>query len=162
MSVFKKKSYLCITSHRLLPKDPLKRTSIRYFIEYYASKAQSESFKYVLNFKDENNFSDYEKNVNATLERINELLLEQSPSGPHFLGAEYSLADISVAPFVVHWNGFHKLYLKGYHFEAVKKNSSLSEFLDAIVNRTSVKETYIGDENYYTIFSQRYGLPNFK
>ncbi|RCH85878.1 hypothetical protein CU098_009755, partial [Rhizopus stolonifer] len=104
------------------------------------SKVQSESFKYVLNFKDENNFSDCEKNVNAALER-------QSPSNLCFLGTEYSLAGIPVARFVARWNGFHKLYLKGYQFEAVKKNPRLAKFLDAIVNRASVKETYIGSKN---------------
>lgn len=62
-------SYLCMYDS-LLPKDPLKRAYVRYFIEYYSSKVQSEFFKYAFNIKAENAFTDYEKNVSGALDRV--------------------------------------------------------------------------------------------
>ncbi|CAO3664853.1 hypothetical protein G6F70_009203 [Rhizopus microsporus] len=142
----------------LLPKDPLKRAYVRYFIEYYSSKVQSEFFKYAFNIKAENAFTDYEKNVSGALDRVNELLVQQSPTGPYFLGNEYSIADIAVAPLLARILAFHRLFLNGYEWEAVKKYPRLSEFIKGITERPSFKETYIGDEEFVNSFTAKFNI----
>jgi glutathione S-transferase len=55
-------------------------------------------------------------------------------------------------------NGFLKIALKGFEFEAVKSNPRLAEFIEGISNRPSVKETYIGDKEYFEALVKRFNL----
>lgn len=142
----------------LLPKDPLKRAYIRYFIEIFSSKVSSEFFKFIFNIKEESARIEYEKNIGVSFERLNELLVQQSPSGPYFLGNEYSLADIAIAPFVARIKGFNKLFLDGYEFEALKKFPRLAEFFDGITDRPSFKETYCGDQAYIDVLIKKFNI----
>jgi glutathione S-transferase len=98
------------------------------------------------------------KRISVLLLNLNELLVQQSPSGPYFLGSEYSLADIAIAPFVARIKGFNKLFLDGYEFEALKKLPRLAEFFDGITNRPSFKETYCGDQAYIDILSKKFNI----
>lgn len=85
-------------------------------------------------------------------------MTQQSATGPYFLGNEFSLADIAIAPFFLRILGFSKVYLKDYQFEAVKTHPRLEEFINGITTRPSVTETYVGDEEYIKRFSERYNL----
>lgn len=85
-------------------------------------------------------------------------MLQQSATGPYFLGNEFSLADIAIAPFVLRINGFNKVALKGFEFEAVKSNPRLAEFIQGITSRPTVKETYVGDEQYLEVLAKRFNL----
>ncbi|KAG1463809.1 hypothetical protein G6F56_005207 [Rhizopus delemar] len=142
----------------LLPQDPLKRAYIRYFIEFFSTKINSEFFKYLFNYKGEKAFENYEKNVSEAFERFNELLVQQSSSGPYFLGNEYSLADIAIAPFVARILGFNKLFLDGYEFEALKKYPRITEFFTGVLSRPSFNETYCGDQAYIDILAKKFNV----
>lgn len=67
-------SILLISFCSLLPKDPLKRAYIRYFIEIFSSKVNSEFFKFIFNIKEENARIEYEKNIGASFERVRRML----------------------------------------------------------------------------------------
>jgi glutathione S-transferase len=74
-------------------------------------------------------------------------LLEQSEEGPYFLGKEYSIADINIAPFA------YRLQLLINHFfkddaELIdfSKHPRVKEFLAAITERDSFKATIPSEE----------------
>ncbi|KAI7894971.1 thioredoxin-like protein [Mucor mucedo] len=143
---------------KLLPKEAIKRAHVRFGIEYFASKITAGFNKYAFNYKGEGAREAYEVDVNAALVRFNEILTQQSATGPYFLGEEFSLADIAVAPFVLRLYAFNKLILKGYEFEAVKSHSRLAEFIKGVTSRASVQETYAGDEKFVDVLVQRFGV----
>ncbi|KAI9497062.1 glutathione S-transferase [Zychaea mexicana] len=130
----------------LLPSDPVQRAQIRFAIEYFASKVSSAWYGFLLRDYSKENLPKYTEGLEAAYSRINELLLEQAPSGPYFLGSEYSLADIAIAPFVARQAATHKALLNGLEIEAVKKYPRLQEWLNGIVSRPTFKDTYPGDD----------------
>lgn len=83
---------------------------------------------------------------------------EQSPSGPYFLGDQFSIADIAIAPFALRILAVEKTILNGYTSETVKNSPRLSEFLQGIANRPSVKETYLGDKELFEALAKRFNL----
>lgn len=143
---------------RLLPADPVQRAQVRFVIEFYAAKVISQQYAYIRNFTEEGKEA-FVTGLAKAYERLNELLLEQSPSGPYFLGEQYSIADIAIAPFAGRLDAFVKNYLKGHEFEAIKNSSRLSAFLKGIQERPSYKETYCGDQEYVNVLVSRFNLP---
>jgi glutathione S-transferase len=85
-------------------------------------------------------------------------LLQQSATGPYFLGEEFSLADVSLAPFIQRIHGFNVIVLDGYMFEAIKNSPRLAEFIKGILSRPTVQETYCGDEKYTSVLVERFGF----
>lgn len=55
---------------RLLPKEPLKRAHVRFAIEYFSSKINTEFYKYVINQSAENARENFETNINTALIRV--------------------------------------------------------------------------------------------
>ncbi|KAI8073595.1 glutathione S-transferase [Thamnidium elegans] len=142
----------------LLPKEAIRRANVRFVIEFFTTKINGVFFKYLFGSQDESSFEEFDKEINASLVRLDKLLTQQSATGPYFLGNEFSLADIAIAPFFLRILGFSKIYLKGYQFEALKTHPRLEEFIKGITTRPSVTETYVGDEEYIKRFSERYNL----
>ncbi|CEP08342.1 hypothetical protein [Parasitella parasitica] len=142
----------------LLPKEPLKRAYVRFAIEYFSSKINSEFYKYIFNQNAENARENFETNINASLVRFNELLLQQAKTGPYFLGNDFSLADVAIAPHFLRIDALSKHFLNGFEFSAVKTNPRLAEFLAGIADRPSVKETFIGEDAFVEQIAARYNL----
>ncbi|OBZ85474.1 Glutathione S-transferase omega-2 [Choanephora cucurbitarum] len=142
----------------LLPKDPLKRAQIRFAIEYFSSKVTPEFYKFLMNIKAENARADYEKNINQALTRFDELLKEQSATGPYFLGEEFSLADIAIAPFVFRIHAINNVLLDGLKLETVTSSSRLTEYIKGLLTRPSVKDTWIGEEELVGFMKKRFNL----
>ncbi|KAI7907543.1 thioredoxin-like protein [Cokeromyces recurvatus] len=145
---------------KLLPEEPIKRANIRFAIEYFGSKVAPTLYKLIPNYTDANAIEEFKKNTNDALIRFNELLVKESASGPYFLGEQFSLADIAIAPFIMRIFAFNKRYLNGYEFDAIKSSTRLAEFFKGITSRPSVKETYIGDEGYIEGLQKRYSNLN--
>lgn len=86
-------------------------------------------------------------------------MLQQAAKGPYFLGNEYSLADVAIAPFL------QRLYATGrfvesedFEFELVKANPRLAEFIKGTLARPSVQETYCGDAPLIEMMQKKFGL----
>ncbi|KAI8146093.1 glutathione S-transferase [Fennellomyces sp. T-0311] len=141
----------------LLPSDPIQRAQIRFVIEYFASKINPAGFKALGNLNEES-IKEYKETVTAGYTRINELLLEQAPSGPYFLGSQYSLADIAIAPFVARQRAVSQGIFGDAQLDIVEKSPRLKEFLEGIVDRPSFKETYPGDDVIVDVFTKRFGV----
>ncbi|KAI9270345.1 glutathione S-transferase [Phascolomyces articulosus] len=141
----------------LLPADPVKRAQIRFAIEYFSSKVSSAWYGFLRDFKKEN-LQKYSDALDAAYARLNDLLLEQAPTGPYFLGTQFSLADIAIAPFYLRQEATHKLLLNGFQPESLNKYPRVKEWLEGISSRPSVKESYPGDEFINENFKKRWGL----
>lgn len=85
-------------------------------------------------------------------------MVQQSETGPYFLGDKLSLADIAIAPFLLRILAFNKYYLSKYEFDAVKKHARLAEFFKGITTHPTVTESYCGDEVYTEILAKKYGF----
>jgi glutathione S-transferase len=72
--------------------------------------------------------------------------LEQSSTGPFFLGEQFSYADAALAPFVTRMHAFDSKYLEGGKHEVIERSPRLKTYFQALINRPSVKGTYFGDE----------------
>lgn len=79
---------------------------------------------------------------------MNRLLVDQSSTGPYFLGEEFSFADIGIASFVIRMLTFNKHCLNGYVFEAVEACPRLKSYFEALISRPSVQETFFGEQEY--------------
>ncbi|KAG0164600.1 hypothetical protein DFQ28_009645 [Apophysomyces sp. BC1034] len=143
----------------LLPSDPVQRAQIRFAIELFGAKVFPHWYQYLAKFKDLEARQAYIDNVNAGFRRLNDLLLEQAPSGPYFLGSQYSLADIAIAPFVLRIEKFNRLYLDGLKFEAVEELPRVKEFLQGISQRPSAQATIVTDEKFIASLA-RFSIPH--
>lgn len=85
-------------------------------------------------------------------------MTQQSATGPYFLGEQFSLADIAIAPFILRILAFNKLILNDFHFDAVKSNPRLAEFIKGIISRPTVQETFVGDEKFVDLLVSRFGF----
>ncbi|KAI8881520.1 glutathione S-transferase [Backusella circina FSU 941] len=143
---------------KLLPDGALQRAQVRFAIEYFSSKISSEWYKLLQNFKSAEAREAYDKNINTALVRFDELLHQQAASGPYFLGEQYSLADVAIAPFYARVNAFNKLALDGHVFDAVKNSPRLAEFLNGITSRPSFQESFFGDEKLIEFMKKRFNF----
>lgn len=84
--------------------------------------------------------------------------MEQSSTGPYFLGEQYSLADIAIAPFFGRLDAFNRLALKNDQFEAVKNSPRLAEFFEGILHRPSFKETFVGEDKFSSLLAARFSF----
>lgn len=89
---------------------------------------------------------------------MNELLLEQATSGPYFLGDQYSIADIAIAPFLTRVLAIQKAYLKDVKFDIIDQSPRLQQFFDGLTTRPSHVETYCGDNYLIDAFVSRWGV----
>lgn len=78
--------------------------------------------------------------------QINELLLEQASEGPYFLGNEYSIADINIAPFVYRFQILVNKFLKDEGEVHYNEYPRLKQFIEGVVERDSFKATIAPDE----------------
>ncbi|CAO3684855.1 unnamed protein product [Umbelopsis ramanniana] len=140
---------------KLLPDNALKRAQIRFFVEYFSSKVSPHQYKILGNLENKEARQIAYNDINTALVRVNELLLEQSPEGPYFLGNEYSIADINVAPFVFRLKFLVKHFLKD-EVELIDftKYPRVEQFFAGITERDSFKATIASDEYFATAFEK--------
>ena len=80
--------------------------------------------------------------------------MEQSPTGPYFLGAEYSAVDAALAPFFFQIISFMK-FLTGKEYKVLDELPRFHGFLKGILDHHAYKETaYLDDEKLAAISSR--------
>ncbi|KAI9497216.1 glutathione S-transferase [Zychaea mexicana] len=104
----------------LLPSDPVKRAQIRFVIEFVTSKIIGPFKVLIQSFKEEVGRQKYIESAGAAYSRLNELLLEQAHSGHYFLGSQYSLVDIAIAPILAGHMSITEAFMNGIALEAMK------------------------------------------
>ncbi|KAG2192074.1 hypothetical protein INT46_010918 [Mucor plumbeus] len=152
--------YVCerFVEKNLVSQDVMKRASSRFAANFYNEKISGDYHKFLYNFTAKGAFETYENDLNTHLYRLNRLLLEQSSTGPYFLGEQFSFADITMAPFVIRMLIFNNRFLDGYEFESVKKSPRLFNYFKALVDRSSVQTTFFGEEAYIAMVGTRFNI----
>jgi glutathione S-transferase len=144
-------AYADETQHgpRLLPKDVYERARARLWIDHISSRIIPGFYKLLQHTPDKSYTIEQarEEFHNA----IKALVKEMSPQGPWFLGQEFSLVDIMLAPWAKRlWLIDH--YKPGGVGVPPRGQDALwdrwADWFDAIVERSSVKETWSDDELY--------------
>ncbi|KAI8093296.1 thioredoxin-like protein [Halteromyces radiatus] len=137
----------------LLPKDPIKKAQARFVIEFFNNKIWTNVFKHA---GGQLSKDDFIKESEAGFTRLNELLLEQSKTGPYFLGEQYSLADVAVSPFLARIFALTSLFGGEFQFKAIKDNERLAQFVHGVLSRPSFRESYAGDEAFIDILKNKF------
>ncbi|KAI8813913.1 glutathione S-transferase [Cladochytrium replicatum] len=136
----------------LLPKDPISRAKVRWFIQYFADKASATWVKLVFASSEQIDNAGVEAFVDG-LKKVDAVLREQSNEGPFFLGTEFSLADLASATFALHFNAAAKSVLGiDLDIEGLERYNAWAR---AVTNRESVIKTYHGDENVVEAYKAR-------
>ncbi|KAI7853305.1 hypothetical protein BDC45DRAFT_557927 [Circinella umbellata] len=101
---------------------------------------------YMQAFVDQTQCPAYIEYVEIHYNRLDEMLRRQSSTGSYFLGNDYSLADIALAPFIARNLAINKGFLGGYIPKPITDRPRLQDFVNGILSCPSFKETYIEDE----------------
>lgn len=84
--------------------------------------------------------------------QFNQLLLEQSPTGPYFLGEQFSLADVATAPFIARFPLMRDNFLQD--FVIPEEYDRLLSWAKAVQERESFKNTWPGNESLQKAFAK--------
>ena len=117
----------------LLPTDPYTRAYIRLWIDF-VSKSIVPAFFRLLQAQDQEKREAALKEFISALRTISS---KRQSGGPYFLGNDFSLADIAIAPFAV--RDYIVQEHRGYKREDV--NEEWVEWAKALEARESVKKT---------------------
>ncbi|KAI8364946.1 glutathione S-transferase [Blakeslea trispora] len=146
----------CFPEKHLMPKDPLKRAEVRLGIDYFFNKVALPYFGFFTNSKAKNARDMYEEAISKAFVGFESVLKKQSSNGPYFLGNEFSVADIAIAPFLARILATNK-YM-GYSMNVVKESPRLEEFIRGNISRPSVEKTWCGDDTLIRFAKEKYGF----
>ncbi|KAI7849052.1 thioredoxin-like protein [Circinella umbellata] len=139
--------------------DPVRKAKMKFAIGLFEDRVLSANRK-LLDTRPitRESFDVYVETISSLYRRFNGLLLEQSSSGPYFLGSQYSAVDIALAPFVFQVSTFAKL-LTGKNFKVLDDLPRLRTFLDSIVNHPVCQETgTLDEERFSNVAIERFGV----
>ncbi|KAL6305204.1 glutathione-S-transferase [Sparassis latifolia] len=134
-------AYPSYTPH-LLPSDPFERAFVRLWVDFI-SKSIVPAFHRVIQAQDA-------EKQKAGLEEFNRALrtLAEKVKGPYFLGEQFSLIDVALAPWVV--RDYIVQEHRGYTREAV--GARWKEYAESLEKRESVLKTQ--SEHYEEIYAR--------
>ncbi|OBZ85508.1 hypothetical protein A0J61_06442 [Choanephora cucurbitarum] len=130
----------------LMPSEPIKRAKVRFASNYFAEKINPIMRACATDFHNKQTQATYKQQVTEFFYKFHEMLLEQAPTGPYFLGQSFSLADVAISPFFLRLQSFNKLCFDGFGDDILKECPRLLEFYQGISSRPSSQETFMGDK----------------
>jgi glutathione S-transferase len=142
----------------LLPKDPYDRARTRIWTDYVGSRIIPAYHRF-LQHQGQDGLKEKQQDF---LDHLKEFTKEMDPEGPYFMGKEFSLIDIVIAPWANrlwvfdHFKGGSGLPEEGQGGDDEKTWSRWRTWLKAVESRKSVRETLSDREHYLPIY-QRYG-----
>ncbi|KAF9701956.1 hypothetical protein EKO04_000468 [Ascochyta lentis] len=141
---------------KLLPDDPYLRARTRIWTDYVGSRIIPAYHRF-LQHQGEDGLKEKQTEF---LNHLKEFTSEMDPEGPFFLGKEFSLIEIVIAPWANrlwvfdHFKGGSGIPEEGQggNFEEVWKR--WRKWLSAVESRKSVKETLSDREHYLPIYGR--------
>ena len=138
----------------LLPRDPAAQAAVRFFVAWVGSLDLVSAGMRLLFQKDREKAARDAAALTSILRQVNARMLEQSSSGPFFLGETLTVADIHLAPFLDRWESTLAFYRNYEVLQASDpERSRLREMLAACRSRPAFQETS-QDADYY-IWAER-------
>ncbi|KAL6305201.1 glutathione-S-transferase [Sparassis latifolia] len=128
----------------LLPSDPFERALVRLWVDFI-SKSVVPAFYRVIQAQDA-------EKQKAGLDEFNRVLrtLSEQVKGPYFLGDQFSLVDVALAPWVA--RDYVLQEHRGYTREAA--GAGWKEYAERLENRESVLKTQSDKEHYEEIYDR--------
>lgn len=142
---------------RLLPLDPYERARTRIWMEYVGSRIVVAFHRFLQHQGDEG----LGEKRDEFLKHVKEFTREMHPAGPFFLGTDFSLVDIAVAPWATrlwvfdHFKGGSGIPGEGEGGEDEEVWGRWRKWLGAVEGRRSVRET-MSEREYYLPIYRRY------
>lgn len=153
---FLEEAYPDHTPH-LLPKDPYDRARTRIWTDYVGTRIVPAYHRFLQHQGDDG----LQEKRHEFLNHLKEFTKEMHPEGPYFLGNEFSLIDIVIAPWANrlwvfdHFKGGLGLPDEGKGGDDEKVWARWRKWLEAVESRKTIKETLSEREHYLPIY-QRY------
>ncbi|KAF2129845.1 glutathione transferase omega-1 [Dothidotthia symphoricarpi CBS 119687] len=141
----------------LLPKDPYDRARTRIWTDYVGSRIIPAYHRFLQHQGDDG----LKEKQQEFLNHLKEFTKEMDSEGPYFMGKEFSLIDIVIAPWANrlwvfdHFKGGSGLPEEGKGGDDEETWVRWRKWLKAVEDRKSVKETLSEREHYLPIY-QRY------
>ncbi|KAI1773013.1 putative glutathione-S-transferase theta, GST [Hypoxylon cercidicola] len=140
----------------LLPGDPYERARCRLWIDHIGNKIVPGFYRFIQHTPGKDySIEQARENFHGHIKTLVKEMLESEQSGPWFLGEQFSLVDVILAPWA------KRLFLIDYYkpgglgFPAEGQAGDDEKvwarwrmWFDAIVNRQSVKDTWSDDDQY--------------
>ncbi|KAH9944785.1 glutathione-S-transferase [Amylocystis lapponica] len=128
----------------LLPADPFDRATVRLWVDH-VSKNIVPGFHRLVQAQDPEqqkaHLADWNKSLRTLAEKV---------KGPYFLGEQFSLVDVAVAPWAI--RDYVPARHRGYTREAV--GGGWKEYAEVLARRESVVKTQSDLENYEDIYGR--------
>lgn len=122
----------------ILPKDPYQRFAVRLFLQNI-TPTLPPAFLGLLKNNDPNLMEEKKGAIIKAMQSLNEALKKQS-DGPFFLGDQFTLADISIVPFLQRFSTTLKHY-RNFDIFSIPNVERVKKLYDAAMTRPSLKET---------------------
>lgn len=137
------------SEHRLMPRDPFARASIRLLNDHCDNVFSKTQFTYLMNKEDEKD-DDLRGEMETALAAYEDALV--GSKGPYLLGSHFTLADVHIFPFI------QRLVITLKHWKDYElpkdKFPKLLDWLDACLTRGSVKESSMSKEKTIEVYSR--------
>ncbi|KAJ1678162.1 hypothetical protein EV182_004644 [Spiromyces aspiralis] len=145
----------------LMPRDPLLRARVRYLINFYDTRVNPISHQ-LLHATDPAEQKTLKLRIRESLKGFNDLLAKQrqrnAEEGPYFLGKQFSLADLAIAPQIARLVAVAGHY-RGFEIPRTAEYAELHRWYDAVRKRPSFKGSSEPDDTYIEGF--RRFVPEF-
>ncbi|KAH8087833.1 glutathione-S-transferase [Cristinia sonorae] len=128
----------------ILPKDPYTRAYVRIWVDYISKTIVPASMRLT-------QAQDPEKRKEYLQELLNaQRKLGEQVKGPYFLGEEFSLVDVALAPWIV--RDWISVKHRGYRREDA--GEAFKNYADNLAKRPSVINTSSDEEHYIPIYDR--------
>ncbi|KAK7473034.1 hypothetical protein VKT23_001138 [Stygiomarasmius scandens] len=143
----------------LLPKDPYEKARMKIWIDYVTSRIIPSWHRFLQYQPASSDDEGLKKLRDEFLGHLREWTKEMDKEGPFFAGKEPSLADFTIAPWVVRsWVFDHFKGGSGIPKEGETGDDEIwkrwRKYIDALENRKSVKETTSDTEHYLPLYKR--------
>eukprot|EP01130_Rhizamoeba_saxonica_P004355 TRINITY_DN1783_c0_g1_i1.p1 TRINITY_DN1783_c0_g1~~TRINITY_DN1783_c0_g1_i1.p1 ORF type:complete len:286 (-),score=56.84 TRINITY_DN1783_c0_g1_i1:49-906(-) len=147
--------------HPLLPNTPLQRAHQRYWSNFVTEKIQKPYYRALMSQSED----EQAENLEHFFATCREFAKQFAPveDGPFFLGQEFSMVDVALAPF---WQRFLWIggFYRGLQFPQDEDFDRLNVWWDAVSNRPSVSATFVCEERLissYKSYADNTGTSNY-
>ncbi|GFH53673.1 glutathione S-transferase [Chaetoceros tenuissimus] len=137
------------TEQTLMPSDPITRAKIRLLNDHCDNVFSKTQFTYLMN-KDSEKDQELKEAMEDALKMYEDTLAETR--GPFLMGADFTIADLHLLPFLQRLVITLK-YWKNYELPQAKFGR-LSKWLDACLDRDSVKESSMSERDTIEVYKK--------
>lgn len=136
----------------LMPSDPFDRAVARMWMDYVNRKVVPTFYRY-LQRQEEEEQEEARADLLKAYGEISKAMSDVNAEGPFFFGSHFTLADITLAPWLLRHNVLS--HYRGFKLPETPELARLAEWLEAVAQRPSVVTT-VAEEGRLLQMYERY------